>query len=132
MFPEVLGELLEGAGPISESPLEAVEEVREGIQAASRKVLGILEQRGAHSLPEYVSWALAAMRAEPSGSQSVLRRAVQAYPRPQQFFDVESCRFSNFVGFHYLLASLKQQQIDGQIELVQNGPDMSQQRKQQK
>eukprot|EP00959_Pyramimonas_sp_CCMP1952_P292255 6112169-Pyramimonas_sp.AAC.1 len=90
MFPTILGELLEGAGLLSENPLEAVEEVREGIQAAPRKVLGILEQRGAHSLPEYVSWALAATRAERSGSQSVLRRAVQACPRLQQFFDVES------------------------------------------
>eukprot|EP00959_Pyramimonas_sp_CCMP1952_P117585 2458354-Pyramimonas_sp.AAC.1 len=63
------------------------------------------------------------MRAERYGSQSVLRRAVQARPRLQQSFDVESCRFSNLVGFHHLLASLKQQQIDGQIELVQNDPD---------
>ncbi|CAK0861677.1 unnamed protein product [Prorocentrum cordatum] len=132
MFPKVLGEILEGAGPLSGNPMEAVEEVRGGIQAASRKVLGILEQRGAHSLPEYVSWALATMRAERSGSQSVLRRAVKAYPRLLQFFDVESCRFSDFVGFHHLLASLKRQQIDGQIELVQNDPDMSQSRKQQK
>ncbi|CAK0789797.1 unnamed protein product, partial [Prorocentrum cordatum] len=75
----VVGEILEGAAPLSENPMEAVEEVREGTQACREGV-----------------------------------------PRLLQFFDVESCRFSDSIGFHHLLASLKRQQIDGQIELVQN------------
>eukprot|EP00959_Pyramimonas_sp_CCMP1952_P123759 2587474-Pyramimonas_sp.AAC.1 len=60
------------------------------------------------------------MRAARSKAPGVLRRAVKAYPKLEQLFDVELCAHSNLVGFHSCLANLKRQQIDDHIDEIQH------------
>eukprot|EP00959_Pyramimonas_sp_CCMP1952_P231625 4841380-Pyramimonas_sp.AAC.1 len=53
-------------GELAVDPVARAEEARRAIQGAAKLVRAKLEQKGAITLPEFMSWPFAAMRAERS------------------------------------------------------------------
>eukprot|EP00959_Pyramimonas_sp_CCMP1952_P402384 8432356-Pyramimonas_sp.AAC.1 len=92
----MVSEVVLEAGPISDHPVQAVEDHSCVFKQAARRLMRRLEMRAASSPPEFLSWTLAAlrgMRAVGSSSfpfghgQDILGRACAAYPTLARLLD---------------------------------------------